>query len=333
MNPPLTPLLSAALDARADALAATHDSALRLFNGFTEGAPTLVVDLYGTTAVFHNHADPATAGDAIVQEAQQLLQERLPWVQTSVLKARHSLEADERRGTLLLGDTPDTQVCEHGVRYAIDLQMNRDASLYLDTRNLRRWLIDHTRDRSVLNTFAYTGSLGVAARAGGAKEVVQLDRNSRFLELARRSVALNEWPPAADEFLLGDFFPKISQLKRAGRRFDCVIIDPPFFATTSTGVVDLASDSARLINKVRPLINDGGHLIAINNALFVSGQEFYATLEQLCGDGYLSIEELIPVPEDITGYPTTRTGTPVTDPAPFNHSTKIAVLAVRRKQA
>jgi 23S rRNA (cytosine1962-C5)-methyltransferase len=112
-----------------------------------------------------------------------------------------------------------------------------------------------------------------------------------------------------------------------------VIIDPPFFATTSTGVVDLASDSARLINKVRPLINDGGHLIAINNALFVSGQEFHAILEQLCSDGYLSIEELIPVPDDFTGFPTTRTGTPVTDPAPFNHSTKIAVLSVRRKTA
>jgi len=49
-------------------------------------------------------------------------------------------------------------------------------------------------------------------------------------------------------------------------------------------------------------------------------------------DGYLKIAELIPVPEDFTGYPATRLGLPVTEPAPFNHSTKIAVLEVRRKK-
>ncbi|MCC6985744.1 MAG: SAM-dependent methyltransferase, partial [Anaerolineales bacterium] len=42
-----------------------------------------------------------------------------------------------------------------------------------------------------------------------------------------------------------------------------------------------------------------------------------------------SIRELIPVPEDFIGL--NRVGKPITDPAPFNHSTKIAVLDVRRK--
>jgi 23S rRNA (cytosine1962-C5)-methyltransferase len=40
---------------------------------------------------------------------------------------------------------------------------------------------------------------------------------------------------------------------------------------------------------------------------------------------------LVPVLEDFTGYAQTRTGVPITDPAPFNHSTKIAVLEVKRK--
>ena len=45
------------------------------------------------------------------------------------------------------------------------------------------------------------------------------------------------------------------------------------------------------------------------------------------------VEEIIPVPDDFTGYPATRVGAFVTDPAPFNHPTKIAVLRVRRKQS
>jgi len=40
-------------------------------------------------------------------------------------------------------------------------------------------------------------------------------------------------------------------------------------------VVDLNTDSARLINKVRPLINDGGWLVSVNNALYVSGRNIW----------------------------------------------------------
>jgi 23S rRNA (cytosine1962-C5)-methyltransferase len=96
-------------------------------------------------------------------------------------------------------------------------------------------------------------------------------------------------------------------------------------------VVDLVHASTRLINKVRPLIADGGFLVAVNNALFLPGQAYRAALEGLCADGYLAVQELIPVPDDVTGFPETRVGRPVTDPAPFNHATKIAVLSVRRK--
>jgi 23S rRNA (cytosine1962-C5)-methyltransferase len=95
--------------------------------------------------------------------------------------------------------------------------------------------------------------------------------------------------------------------------------------------VDQVNESARLINKIRPLIRDGGTLIAINNALYVSGNAYMQKLEKLCRDGYLKIRELIPIPEDFTGYPDTRIGVPITDPSPFNHSTKITVLEVKRK--
>jgi 23S rRNA (cytosine1962-C5)-methyltransferase len=95
--------------------------------------------------------------------------------------------------------------------------------------------------------------------------------------------------------------------------------------------VDLERESQRVINKVRPLVKDGGWLVAINNALFLSGAEYVRQLQELCADGYLAVEELIPVPEDCTGYPATRVGVPPVDPAPFNHSTKIAVIKVKRK--
>lgn len=329
---PISTLLDQAITARESLFDARHESAFRLFNGFTEGCPNLVVDLYGATLLFHNYARPPAQGKAIVQMAQDFLLTRLSWVRASLVKTRSATTAAEKQGVLIYGTKAEQRVQEYGVWYAIDLTMNRDASFYLDTRNLRKWALQHLQGKTVLNTFAYTGSLGVAARAAGAARVLQVDLNRRFLNVAKTSYTLNGFPINKQDFQSGDFFSHMNRLKRAGERFDCVFIDPPFFAATAKGVVDLEHNQTKLINKVRPLVEDGGRLVAINNALFVSGREYMEMLENLCQDGYLKIEELIPVPDDFTGYPQTRVASPpVTDPAPFNHATKIAVLKVRRK--
>lgn len=327
----LLPRLEAALRARAALFDAGHETACRLFSGFLEGAPDLAVDLYARTIVLHDYAEPPADRRAAMLAVAGFLRERLPWLGAILWKRRRAPEAAARAGLLLHGTAPDREVREHGVRYALDLTMHGDASLYLDTRGLRDWLRARLGGKAVLNTFAYTGSLGVAARAGGARRVVQLDRNAGYLAVARASYALNGFPIRREEFRVDDFFAGVGRLKRAGDLFDCAIVDPPFFATARGGTVDLVAASHRPLNRVRPLIADGGVLIAINNALFVSGAAWLQALEALCADGYLAVEELIPIPPDFTGYPETRVGSPPADPAPFNHATKIAVLRVRRK--
>ena len=331
--PSFISVLSKAMEARASLFDARHEAAFRLFNGFTEGEPNLAVDLYASTLVIHSYADESDKGKALVEQARDYLQGQLSWLGAGIVKTRNANSQEERRGQLLFGEKPDTKIKEYGVWYSIDLMINRDASFYLDTRNLRKWLFENMRDKTVLNSFAYTGSLGVAAVAGGAKRVVQHDLHRQFLNIAKTSYTLNDFRIQKENFIAADFFTLVSKFKRTKEFFDCVIVDPPFFSTTSKGKIDQVHESARLINKVRPLINDGGNLIAINNALYVSGKGYMQTLEELCKDGYLKIKELIPVPEDFTGYPETRVGQPITDPKPFNHSTKIAILDVKRKKA
>jgi 23S rRNA (cytosine1962-C5)-methyltransferase len=331
-NDSLETLLENSLALRAPLFDERHETACRLFNGFSEGAPHLVADLYAKTLVIHNYADQPEDGAADARIAQACLLARLPWLQAVVVKTRNSQDAEARRGVLTFGAATDRKIKEHGVWYAIDPLLNRDASFYLDTRNVRAWTQQHLKGKTVLNTFAYTGSLGVAALAGGATRVVQLDLNRNFLNVAKTSYTLNGFPIHKADFQTGDFFPLVNRLKAANARFDCVFLDPPIYSATTKGVVDLAQSYTRLVNKVRPLIcQDSGHdgwLVAINNALFYSGADFLAELEALCADGYLQIEELIPVPADFLG--TQRMPSP-TNPAPFNHTTKIVVLRVKRK--
>jgi 23S rRNA (cytosine1962-C5)-methyltransferase len=311
-----------------------HVGAFRLFDGHLEGDPRFVVDVYARTAVVVQHGpqDDQAAADARSLVAELPLV--LPWLRAIVLKERDGSD-EERRGRIVF-EAPeargiDTAVREHGVAYAIDLLMHQDASFYLDTRELRRWLLGACDGASVLNTFAYTGSLGVAAKAGGAARVVHTDRNARFLEVAKASYRLNGFPVADSDFRARDFYSIVRGLKLEGARFDVVILDPPFFSTTKGGTVDLQRSTSGLVNKVRPLVRSGGRLVVVNNALFLSGEELMRELDALCAGGWLSIERLVDVPDDARGFPETRRGAPVTDPAPFTGSTKIAILEVRHK--
>ena len=320
-------LINAALDARAGFVDAKHETAFRLFNGFTEGLPDLALDIYATALVVHDYCDPPN--ETLGKQATELVCQRWPWITSSVLKHRQTDDRDARTGHILLGTEASLprKVRENGVAYAINLLLNRDTSFYLDTRELRAWAKANLAGKRVLNTFAYTGSLGVAAMAAPARQVVSTDLNRRFLSLAKDSFSMNGFPVQKADFINGDFFEVIARLRRRNELFDCIFLDPPFFSKTEKGSVD-QKDMKPLIQKVRPRVAHGGALVVVNNALFVSGRQQMDMIDGLCGDGYMKVERTIDVPADFSG-PTPNWPA---DPAPFNHPTKICVLRVTRKK-
>ncbi len=324
----IAPLLDAALERRAAWLDAPRERAFRLFNGYTEGLPGLRVEVFARTAVVYNLARPPQRLSAAVEQATALLPRRLPWLDALLLKTRHAPGKAARRGELRFGTRPARRIREHGVRYALDLRLNQDASFYVDTRPLRAWLKAHCAGLRVLNTFAYTGSLGVAALAGGAARVLQTDLSRRFLNLARESCALNGLPIRKADFISGDFFSVTARLRRQRAQFGCVILDPPFFALTARGRVDSQNNYRALLNKVRPLVAPGGWLVAVNNALYLSGAAYRRMLDAVCAQGVLRLEALLPIPADCAGPASFPQPYPA-DPAPFNHPTKIALLRSR----
>ena len=280
--------------------------------------PKLVVERYAAAWVFTDHS-----AEGIYRDQAAGLAGKIPGA--ILYKWRNSKNFRERNGIIFSG-TPDKVIVENEVKYAVDLTLNQDTGFYADTRNLRKYLLENSAGKRVLNTFAYTGSLGIAALAGNAADVVQTDLSGRFLELAKHSLALNHLDPGKMEIIEGNFFPVVSGFKKSGRVFDTVIVDPPFFSQSSKGTVDLLKQPVALVNKVRPITADGGEIIMVNNALYLSGAEFIAAADALCDGKYLFRERIIDIPEEFCGD-----FSAVADPAPFNHPTKIIVFKVRRK--
>lgn len=321
--------LTEAIQKRQSLISPPYNTAFRLLNGFSEGIPDLVLEVFGKTLVCHDYGKETE--NPGMMAVVNLVLEQLPWVVSVLVKHRHASDAKLRNGHLVVGTKLDKRIVENGVHYAVDLRLNRDTSFYLDTQHLREWVKSHLKNKDVLNTFAYTGSIGMAALVGGARSVMHLDLNPQFLTLAKRSALLNGFPVEKSQYQTGDFWSRINQYKKSNLLFDCVILDPPIYAKTPKGTIDLRHNYDRIINKVRPLIRDGGYLITINNALYLSGEAHQAVLSTLCQDGYLSMETIIPVPEACVGDADALKRCLPEDPAPYNHPTKITILRVKRK--
>ena len=96
-------LLEKAIAAREGLFDTGHKGAWRLFNGFLEGCPDLVIDLYGRTLVLYDYAELPEEGLSIIRQAQSCLKNRLPWLQAGIVKVRNSPSAQAKRGRLLFG--------------------------------------------------------------------------------------------------------------------------------------------------------------------------------------------------------------------------------------
>ncbi len=116
--------------------------------------------------------------------------------------------------------------------------------------------------KTILNLFAYTCGFSVAAIAGGAKRVVNLDMNRRLLDRGRQNHLLNNQDLRNVAFLGHDLFKTFGRLKREGP-FDLIILDPPFF---QHGSFSAERDWPKMLRRLPELLVEHGEVLAAVSA-------------------------------------------------------------------
>jgi 23S rRNA (cytosine1962-C5)-methyltransferase len=152
----------------------------------------------------------------------------------------------------------------------------------------------------LLNCFAYTCGLSVAAARGGAR-TTSLDLSRKYLAWGARNFELNsiDVSESRHDFIYGDCAEWLRRLAKKGRLFDCVLLDPPTFSTSKVcaaawllqrrvcssplpqaGVRFSAErDYGALVAAALPLIRPGGVLFASTNAARVTPEAFVETVK------------------------------------------------------
>ena len=281
--------IQTALDARTDLLASLPETdCIRLFHGAAEGAPGLTIDRYGPILLLQTWREPLN--HQLVDQVHRLICDHLSTELTAVWNHRagggtavfepwHNPELPEELTGQELGLRFDVNPRHRGI----------DPLLFLDFRAARRHIRANSAGKSVLNLFSYTCTAGVAAMAGGASAVWNVDFAESALATGHANAKLNGIQtegsadnPTAWRNIHEDVFPVVRQLaglkmqdrrgkrtlhfkRRKAQQFDVVVLDPPRWARSAFGAVDVIRDYPSLFKPALLATAPGGHLLCTNN--------------------------------------------------------------------
>ena len=194
-------------------------------------------------------------------------------------------------------------VDEHGLLFEVNLSDYIDTGLFLDHRDLRLYVAKGVAHQRVLNLFAYTGSFTVYAAAAGAASTVTVDLSNTYINWARTNMQLNALDAPNHEFRRGDVLEEMETLRREGRRFDAIVLDPPSFSNSKNmrDTFDVQRDHVGLINRCIDLLDPaprGGHPARV---IFSTNKRRFQFHRQELNAGEIRKLTKLTMPEDFAG--------------------------------
>jgi 23S rRNA (cytosine1962-C5)-methyltransferase len=238
----------------------------RLFHGRSEGCPGLEIDRYGDAVVIVHSPELAPRVGEILESLDQCRrfsiavarerggskpaargaepgssgmdegrsgadEDRGAIDDGTARPGERRVEPASSRGAIALRGAPPAGpgwvVRERGLRFAIDLLRAGNPGLYLDARPVRDWIRRNAAGRRVLNLFAFSGSLGVAAAVGGARPVVHVDSHGGALAWCRVNAELNQLAIDERDLARMNIYQHIRRAQAGRQRYGGIIVDPP----------------------------------------------------------------------------------------------------------
>ncbi len=246
----------------------------RLVHGEGDSLPGLVIDIYGTTAVVQCHSvGMYRSRKAICTALRNVYGDRVKSIfdkSGGTLPYNAGLNAQDG---YLWGeaDASSEPVLENGNRFMVNWEQGQKTGFFIDQRENRELVRRYAKERTVLNTFCYTGGFSVYALAGGALQVDSVDSSELAVQLAAQNVTLNFGEQAPHQAIAQDAF---DYLRKMDDRYDLIILDPPAFAKHHKVLGNALQGYKRLNAQAFRQIKPGGILFTFSCSQAVNREQF-----------------------------------------------------------
>jgi len=249
----------------------------------------MFVDQFGPLVVAVDYAEfKLSSGSA--EALVELVQACLPHHHV-VAKVRSSADGSNRFAVAKSSSEASAMPLvgtERGLKFEIGTDPAHDFGLFLDAAKARAFVRAAAQGQRVLNLFSYAGAFGIAAAAGGAAAVTNIDPNRDYLAWSLRNAKLNGvsmrvLPDTAQDYLA----KHLRRLERDPERasYDLVIVDPPAFGVGRGNQRVLRLFWPELFASLRTL-KPARVILMCNDKSFQSRRSFVALVEGELGASY-----------------------------------------------
>lgn len=251
-------------------------NAYRLIHGEGDGLPGLVIDVYGDIFVIQCHSIGMYLQKNEIGNAIKFVYAR---ENISVYcRAKDTLPdffSQNIEDTFLMGNTVETTILENGQKFHVNIIEGQKTGFFLDQRENRLLLQSMAKNKSVLNTFCYTGGFSVYALTGGAQKVDSVDISGKAMDLTDVNISLNNFGNHHRSFT-ENVIPYLNQVETDS--YDIVVVDPPAFAKSLAKRHNAVQAYKRLNISALKKVNPGGYLFTFSCSQVVNTQLFYDTI-------------------------------------------------------
>lgn len=169
---------------------------------------------------------------------------------------------------------------EQKVKIQLRSSQGQSVGIFLDQRENRKWVYEHSKSKKVLNLFSYTCAFSLMAAAGEATKVISVDSSKPSLEWGKEHFRLNDIYDKDKHLFFAmeaDAFLKSSEKKN--ELFDLVICDPPSFARNKKSLFRIENDFEKLLISCWNRTMKNGHLLFSSNYEAWEEKDFLTKIE------------------------------------------------------
>ncbi len=250
-----------------------YTNAFRLVHGEGDGLPGLIIDIYHDVAIVQAHSAGMHLDRNLVSDAIKMALEENGF-SVSAVYYKSLAEKSESEYLLGMAGVPHI-VLEHGNKFYVDWEEGQKTGFFLDQRENRKLLGEMSKDKTVLNTFCYTGGFSVYALQNQAALVHSVDASEKAVVMTRKNLTLNGFDPQVHHCVASDTFDFIKDKKDV---YDVIILDPPAFAKHKDARHQAIKGYQRLNTEVMKMIRSGGIIFTFSCSQVVDRQLFYDTV-------------------------------------------------------
>jgi 23S rRNA (cytosine1962-C5)-methyltransferase len=264
------------LKAQKEQLLEKNTNAFRLVNSDGDYLPGLVIDVYDKMAVFQvSLLAMEHYITNIVNVLKNIGYETI--VEKSDSKSRKQEELLIKPVIVHFGVIKEQQLFkENGMVFIADPMNGQKTGFFLDQKEARYWVKEHSFGKKVLNLFSYSGAFSVAALNGGAEEVVSVDISAPAMELCTKNIALNfdlnieTNGKAKHKGIVKDVFEFLD----TDLSCDILICDPPAFAKNKGALDNAIKGYIKLNRKCLSKLKSGDIFITSSCSGLIKMEEF-----------------------------------------------------------